>query len=179
MLIQSPSIDPSNKYIGLHGPCLNPYLTELLTHGDQIARRKHWRTHLGIDWLQYVLQWMSCAMHDYKYELDERALWWWRWLWRWKWRRLGFVDEDDDEGVLTADDALPVLVLLTFWWGPLYKSCTGGWPASVSTQMTAQASACGRMECRLWLWRPSGASWWLTSSPFSFLSFLPCDFFPF
>ena len=96
MLIQSPSIDPHNKYRGLQGLCLNPYLTELLTHGDQIAGRKHWRTHLEIDWLQYVLQWMPCAMHDYKYELDERALWWWWiWLWRWRWRRLGYLYQED------------------------------------------------------------------------------------
>ena len=46
-------------------------------------------------------------MHDYKYELDERALWWW---WRWEWRRLGFVDEDDDEEVMGS----VLVVLLTF-----------------------------------------------------------------
>ena len=121
--------DPFTEYLGLQGSCLTPYLTDLLTHRDHITRRKHWRTHLEIDWLQYVLQWMPCAMHDYKYELVERALWWWRWLWRWKWRRLGFVDDDDDEEVLAMLDAC----LLVFRRGPLYKSCSGGRPASVST----------------------------------------------
>jgi hypothetical protein len=43
------SIDPLNKYLELQGSCLNPYLTELLTHGDQITRTKPGRTHLGID----------------------------------------------------------------------------------------------------------------------------------
>ena len=48
-----------------------------------------------------------------------------------KWQRLGFVDEDDD--VLVLLDTPLSLVLLTFLWGPLYKSCSGGRPTSVST----------------------------------------------
>ena len=39
------------------------------------------------------------------------------------------MDEDDDEEVLAMLEA----VLLTFRWGPLYKSCSGGRPASFST----------------------------------------------
>ena len=44
-LIQSTSIDPSNKYIGLEGYASTHDLTELLTHVDQITRINHWRTH--------------------------------------------------------------------------------------------------------------------------------------
>ena len=39
------------------------------------------------------------------------------------------MDDEDDEEVLVVLD----VVLLTFRWGPLYKSCTGGRSASVST----------------------------------------------
>ena len=37
------------------------------------------------------------------------------------------MDEDDDLEVLAVLDA----VLLSFRWGPLYKNCSGGRPASV------------------------------------------------
>ena len=109
-----------------------PYRTTHTWRSDpekKILKNTSWRL---ID-CKYILQWMPCAMHDYKYELDEEALWWWWWLWRWKWRWLGFVDEDDDEWVVAVLDAPPLLILLTFQQGPLYKSCSGGQPASVST----------------------------------------------
>ena len=109
-----------------------------ITHAWRSYREK--KTLKNTSWrlidCKYVLQRMPCAMHDYKYELDKEVLWWWWWLWRWKWRRLGFIDGEDDEGVLAADDALPVLILVTFRWGPLYESCTSGRCTSVSTLCT-------------------------------------------
>lgn len=104
-----------------------PYQTTHVWRSDRekkTLKNTYWRL---ID-CKYVLQWMPCAMHDYKYELDEEALWWGWWLWRWKWRLLGFVDEDDDDNVLASVDAH----LLTCLWGPLYKSCSSGQSASVS-----------------------------------------------
>ena len=120
-VISKSSIETLNKYLRLQGLCLNPYLTKLLTHGDQIAGRKHQITHLEINRLHYVLQWMPCVMHDYKYEWDGWALWW-----RWRWRRLGFADEDDDEEVLASE----LVSLLTFRWGPFNQSFLGGQSAS-------------------------------------------------
>ena len=55
MLVQIHSIDPSNKYIRLQGYASTHDLTELLTHGDQITRRNHWKTHHE-DWFIVCLK---------------------------------------------------------------------------------------------------------------------------
>ena len=76
MLIQSPSIDPHNKYRRLQGSCLKPipYRTThtwISDHEKKTLKNTSWRI---ID-CKYVLQWMPCVMHNYKHELGEEALW--------------------------------------------------------------------------------------------------------
>ena len=61
------------------------------------------------------------------------------------------MDKDDDEGVLVADDALPVLVLLTFRWGPFIKAVQVNNLPRFPGHTGAHTGACARMERHLLL----------------------------